>query len=72
MTARIVLHPEHQIDPVATAQRLHLMTTVRDNLRRARVERDGVIPATPHLDASIKRLEGLLALHLPSPKGGPL
>ena len=68
----VTLIPEHQLDPVELTRKLHLMTTVRDNLRRARVERDGIVPATPHLDASIKRLEGLLALHLPSPAGGPL
>lgn len=72
MTARIVLHPEHQIDPVVLTQRLRVMEAVRVNMRRGQLERDGVLRPTPLLDASIERLEGLLALHLPVPKGGVL
>lgn len=72
MSARIVLHPEHQIGPVVLTQRLRVMEAVRVNLRRGQLARDGVLRPTPLLDASIERLEGLLALHLPSPKGGPL
>ena len=68
----VTLVPEHQIEPVELTRRLHLMNEVRANFRNERIRATGKLPQCPHLDASIERLEGLLALHLPSPKGGPL
>lgn len=72
MSAQIVLHPEDQIDPVVTTQRLRVMQEVRNNLRAKQIERDGVLRPTPLLDAAIERLEELLAMHLPAGSGGLL
>lgn len=58
-------YSQDECDPVALTQRLHVLTTVRDNLRAATIEKTGMIPQTPLLDASIEWLEDALALHLP-------
>lgn len=58
-------YSQAECDPVALTQRLHVMQTVRANLRARSVERNGTIPATPHLDSAIEWLEGALAMHLP-------
>lgn len=52
-------------DPVALTQRLHVLTTVRNNLRTHTVDQTGIIPQTQLLDAAIQWLEDALALHLP-------
>lgn len=70
MGARIVLYEEHQIDPTTTAARLHVMQEVRTNLRREHLRVTGKLYPTPLLDASIERLEELLAMHLPAGPGG--
>ena len=66
----VVLYKDHEIDPVVTTHRLHMMQEVRVNLRRERMAATGRLVQTPAIDAAIEELERQLALHLPAGPGG--